>query len=95
MNRSELVRLVARQTRVELNVVEEVVDNLLELVALTLAVDEEIALRGFGKFRPAKRGPTVLKNPKSGEPIEVGPRRTATFVPSTLLKERLNSNSPL
>lgn len=94
MNRSELVRLVASQTSVDEPVVEDVLDGAIELITLTLAMDEAVALRGFGKFRPVHRAETTLRNPKTGEPVVVGPRLSAGFVPSSLLKRRLN-NDPL
>jgi nucleoid DNA-binding protein len=95
MNRSELVTLVAKQSQVEPSIVEDVIDHTLELIALTLAVDEEVALRGFGKFRPVHRSAAMLRNPKTGEPVPVGPQMSARFTPSVRLKERLNGSGPL
>lgn len=94
MNRSELVTLVARQSRVEPSIVDDVLNQTLELIALTLAVDEEVAFPGFGKFRPVHRSARSLRNPKTGEPAS-GPRMSARFTPSGLLRKRLNSSGPL
>jgi nucleoid DNA-binding protein len=95
MNRSELVTLVARQSRVEPQVVDNVLGYTFDLIALTLAVDEEVALRGFGKFKPVHRSEASLRNPRTGEPVPVGPRMSARFTPSSLLKKRLNGSGPL
>lgn len=91
MNRSELTAMVARKTEVPKPVVEDVIVAFLDLVTLNLAVDEEVSLRGFGKFLIQKRPPTKLQNPHTHEPIDVPARRTAKFVPSMVLKERLNA----
>lgn len=91
MNRSELTSMVARKTDVPRPVVEDVLVAFLDLVALHLAVDEDVTLRGFGKFQTQKRPPVKLQNPHTGDPINVPARRTAKFVPSMILKERLNS----
>lgn len=95
MNRSELVTLVARQSGIEPSIVDSVYDKTFDLIALTLAVDEEVALRGFGKFRPVHRSEASLRNPRTGEPVSVGPRISARFTPSSLLKKRLNGSGPL
>jgi nucleoid DNA-binding protein len=95
MNRSELVTLVSRQARVEPSIVDAVLDQTFELIALTLAVDEEVGLRGFGKFKPVHRSSTSLRNPRTGEPVPVGARMSARFTPSSILKKRLNGSGPL
>lgn len=95
MNRSELVTLVAQQSQIEPTIVDSVLDQTFELIALTLAVDEEVALRGFGKFKPVHRSESSLRNPRTGESVSVGPRLSARFTPSVLLKKRLNGVGPL
>lgn len=90
MNRGDLTKMVARKTDLPRDVAEDVIVTFLDLVALHLAVDEEVLLRGFGKFQTQQRPAVTLRNPHTKEPIEVGPRRTAKFVPSPVLKERLN-----
>ena len=95
MNRPELVALVARRSRIEPSVVDDVLQQTCEIISLTLAVDEEVAIRGFGKFRPSYRDAASLRNPKTGEPVTVGPKKSARFTPSILLKRRLNGAVPL
>lgn len=95
MNRSELIEVVARQSRVEPSIVDSVLDHTFELITLTLNMDEEVAVRGFGKFRPVHRQAAVLRNPRTGEPAPVGPRLGVRFTPSSLLKQRLNGAAPL
>jgi DNA-binding protein HU-beta len=92
MNRHELVHIVARQTNVDVEVVEDVLQNFINVLTLTLSVDEEVVLRGFGKFKSTVRPPAQHRNPRNGESIMVGSRRTASFVPSVGLKGRLNSD---
>jgi DNA-binding protein HU-beta len=95
MNRSELIAVIARQTNTEPSLVEDVLDRTFELIALTLALDEEVALRGFGKFRPVHRSEATLRNPRTGEPTQIGPRVSARFTPSAGLKQKLNGVGPL
>lgn len=90
MNRSELVQLVSRKTRIRPDVVEEVVDATIELVVFSLTDEEPVNLRGFGKFSPRSRPAVKLRHPQTGEPLDVDARRTVVFLPSSLLKEQLN-----
>ena len=92
MNKSDLVRMTAKRTSVTVPVVDDVVSTLLELVALNLAVGEEVSFRGFGKFQPRTRPPVKLRRPTDGTAIDVESRQTAVFLPSVTLKQKLNAN---
>jgi DNA-binding protein HU-beta len=93
MNRSELVKLVARQTAVDPDVVDGVFAAMQDMIARTLTTEEEVAIRGFGKFRPVHRKSAQLVNPRTQEPMVIPPRRTVIFCPSVGLKERLNASN--
>lgn len=95
MNRTEMVATIARSQRIKHAVVEAVVEGFLDLLVLNIAVGEEVTIRGIGRFEPRERVPVVLRNPHSGEPIDVGPRKTMVFKPSMTLKDRLNAPVPL
>lgn len=91
MNRSELVRLVARRSSTPVKAVEEVLASTLDLIALSLATGEDVNLRGFGKFKLSHRKPTTLLNPRTLEAMTIEGRCTTIFVPSPGLKDRLNA----
>lgn len=93
MNKSEIVKAVARQTNIEAPVVDEVLASILKLVVLNLAVGEAVMMRGFGRFECRDRPPTTLRNPRTGEPIPVPARTTVVFLPSALLKGRVNGDA--
>jgi nucleoid DNA-binding protein len=92
MNKSELVRMAAKRSSVKTAVAEDVITAFLDLVVLNLATEQDVTLRGFGKFELRTRPPVKLRRPTDGAPIEVDARRTAVFLPSMLLKEKLNAH---
>jgi nucleoid DNA-binding protein len=92
VNKSDLVRMAAKRTSVTIPVADDVINAFLDLVVLNLATEQEVSIRGFGKFEPRMRPPVTLKRPTDGEPIDVEARRTAVFLPSMTLKERLNAH---
>jgi nucleoid DNA-binding protein len=95
VNKSDLVRMAAKRTSVTVPVADDVISAFLDLLALTLSTEEEVSIRGFGKFEPRIRPPVTLKRPTDGTPIPVEARRTAVFLPAVSLKERLNNANPI
>lgn len=58
--------------------------------AISAAVAKgEIALAGFGKFSVSRRGARPGRNPRSGEPIVIGPSARVRFRAAKALKDRL------
>jgi integration host factor subunit beta len=47
-------------------------------------------LRGFGSFRLRKREPRKGRNPKTGDKVDVPPKKVPYFKPGKELKELIN-----
>lgn len=94
MRRSDLVRAAARKSKVKIEVAQDVIDAFFDAVTLSLMVDEEVKLRGFGKFETRERKATKIYSPRGDGEIDVPARRTVAFLPATPLKERLNGHRP-
>jgi integration host factor subunit alpha len=72
-------------------------DEAFDLVQLTLEVLKEsivhegkVKIGGFGKFVVRKKAARRGRNPITGEPITITPRKVLTFIPSPVLKGRIN-----
>lgn len=91
VNRSDLIAEIASRQNISASTVEEVLDAFLSITTEQLQQGEQVALRSFGKFVPRVRKPVVRMNPRNQEPISVPETRSVGFVPSTKLKERLNT----
>jgi nucleoid DNA-binding protein len=94
VNKSDLVRMAARRSSVTVPIADDVITTFLDLVARSLATEQTVHIRGFGKFEPRTRPPVRLKRPTDGTPIDVDSRRTAVFLPSMTMKRRLNDANP-
>ena len=57
---------------------------------LSTAEIEEIELRGFGSFRLRKREPRKGRNPKTGDKVDVPPKKVPYFKPGKELKDLIN-----
>jgi len=70
--------------------VSMVLDNFFELAAECLEADDSVNIRRFGKLEPRHRKAMVKPNPMSGADMHVPARVGVAFVPSDILKDRLN-----
>jgi DNA-binding protein HU-beta len=77
MNKSELIDALAAQADVSKTAAGKSIDTLVEIITAAVAKGEDVALVGFGTFKPAKRAARTGKNPKTGEVLNIA----ATTVP--------------
>jgi integration host factor subunit beta len=90
LTKAELVEEVARVTQLTKKQAEEIVNTVFATIVDSLRTGRKIELRGFGSFRLRSRGARVGRNPKTGEKVEVPPKRIPYFKPGKELKEQLN-----
>lgn len=94
MTKSELIeRLAAKQTHLMQKDVELAVKLVLDQISMALAKDDRVEIRGFGSFALHHRPARVGRNPKTGEPVEIPPKRVPHFKPGKEMRERVNANA--
>src|SRR5271157_2472799 len=69
---------------------EAIVECIFDSVVRSLRVGDKIEIRGFGSFRTRQRKSRIGRNPKTGERVEVPPKRIPYFKPSKELKDLVN-----
>ena len=90
LTKAELVEEVARVTQLTKKQAEEIVNTVFATIVESLRTGRKIELRGFGSFRIRSRGARLGRNPKTGERVEVPPKRIPYFKPGKELKELIN-----
>jgi integration host factor subunit alpha len=65
------------------------VERTLDLVVEALGRGEEVKLSGFGVFQVRSKRARMGRNPKTGEPAAIDPRRVITFRASQVMKARV------
>jgi integration host factor subunit alpha len=68
----------------------QIVETLFEIVKGTLERGEDVLLSGFGKFSVKEKNQRRGRNPQTGDPILLAPRKVVTFKCSGVLRERVN-----
>jgi integration host factor subunit beta len=86
MIKADLINKIAQEMNVSKQEAETGVNLFFETIKEALMRGEEIELRGFGSFRFRQRGGRSGRNPRTGEPVKVPPKKVLYFKPSKLLK---------
>jgi integration host factor subunit alpha len=68
----------------------QIIETLFELIKHSLQDGDDVLISGFGKFSVKEKHQRRGRNPQSGEPITLPPRRVVTFHYSARLKEKMN-----
>ncbi len=70
---------------------QDLVEVVFEIISERLCEGERVKVSGFGAFVVSQKRARRGRNPQTGAPLVVQPRRVLSFKPSQLLKELVNS----
>ncbi len=91
MIKSELISAIAkRKPSLSHHSVEIIVNHILQSMIDGLEQGNNIEIRGFGTFSLRFRQAQVGRNPKTGESVNIAPRRIVHFKTAKELKQRVN-----
>ena len=91
VTRADLAEAVHREVGLSRQDCAELVERTLELVVEALQRGDEVKLSGFGVFQVRDKRARVGRNPKTGEPAPIDPRRVISFRASQLMKAKVQS----
>lgn len=92
MNKSELIDALAEKKGLTYKKAEEIVNIVLDTMSDTLINGGRIEIRGFGSLVVKDYKPYTGRNPKTGEEIEVKPKKLPFFKVGKELRERINKS---
>ncbi|MDH3997895.1 MAG: integration host factor subunit beta [Desulfuromonadales bacterium] len=92
MNKSELVEALAARNGLTYKKAEEIVNIVFDSMSGTLASGGRIEIRGFGSFVVKDYQAYTGRNPKTGEIIEVRPKKLPFFKVGKELREKVNGS---
>src|SRR5215510_11153959 len=91
MTKADLIAIVADRLKITQVQSSIIVEAALRSVVSALQKGEEVEIRGFGSFRFWNRAPRKGRNPKTGEKVDVPPKKVPYFKMGKELKALLNS----
>ena len=89
MSKSDLTKKIAIMLDITYSKAYDIVEIVLQEVKQGIA-EGDLIIRGFGRFTAINKNKRIGRNPKTGKPAEIKPRRVTTFKASKLFKNNLN-----
>ena len=89
LTRADLAEAVHQEVGLTRQDCADLVERTLELIAVALQQGEVVKLSGFGVFQVRDKRARMGRNPKTGEPAAIDPRRVITFRASQVMKARV------
>lgn len=90
MNKSELIKTLAEQKDMHIDEAAVVVNTFFDSIKDSLKHEERVEIRGFGSFKLKDYGGYTGRNPKTGDIVDVNPKKLPFFRPGKELKEYVN-----
>ncbi len=91
LTRADLCEAVHREVGLTRQDCSALVERTLELICEALERGETVKLSGFGVFQVRAKNARMGRNPKTGEPAAIDPRRVISFRASQGMKQRVDA----
>jgi integration host factor subunit alpha len=93
VTRSDLYEMACKKSGLSRNQSVTLVECVLKEITDCLERGETVKLSSFGLFLVRKKGQRMGRNPKTREQVPIPPRRVVVFKPSSILKQRIKSQT--
>ncbi len=91
LTRNDLREAVYKQIpQISRETARRITDEVFEEIVLALLQNEKVKLRGFGVFNLQHKKERLGRNPKSGIDAVITARRSVKFLPSPVLRAKVN-----
>jgi integration host factor subunit beta len=93
MTKSVLIEKIAEKVEgLSKKQTEVIVETIFDSIKEALASGGKVEIRGFGNFKLRSRNARKARNPKTGEAVEVPPKKVPYFKVGKELREMVNKN---
>jgi integration host factor subunit alpha len=93
VTRAHLAETIYAQVGLSRNESADLLEMVLERVAIALESGESVKISGFGTFSVRQKGRRVGRNPKTGVEVPILPRRVLVFRSSQSLRAHVNGQA--
>lgn len=90
LTKSTIVEKFSEKNNLSPTEAKDTLEELIEIMKLTLASGEDIMISGFGKFCVNEKAPRKGRNPATGKDMMLDKRRVVTFSCSGRLTDKIN-----
>ena len=89
MTKKEIVKQISERIGLTQLKTKEIVQQTFDAIVETLLEAGRIELRNFGVFEVKMRKARKARNPRTGERVDVAPKKVVTFKPGKEMEERV------
>jgi DNA-binding protein HU-beta len=90
MNKGQLIEAVAAELDTSKAAASRAVDAVIASITSGIKRDQGVTIVGFGSFAKKERSARVVRNPSTGEPMEIKATTTVGFKPAQALKDEMS-----
>ena len=90
MTKADLINVIAEKAKLQHKQAEVIVNLVFDMMIDALRKDDRIEIRGFGSFVNRQYGSYKGRNPKTGQVVNVEPKRVPFFKVGKELKEMVD-----
>ncbi len=94
VTRAHLAEQIYMQVGLSRNESADLLQNVLERLAVVLEAGGSVKISGFGTFSVRQKGRRIGRNPKTGVEVPILPRSVLVFRPSQVMKALVNGETP-
>ena len=91
MNKSELIEALSKELKFPIKTTQNILDTILDTIVEKLVAGENVEIRGFGSFSVRHYDSYIGRKPKTGEKIEVKPKKLPFFKVGKELRESVDA----
>ncbi|HBG50070.1 MAG TPA: DNA-binding protein [Cyanobacteria bacterium UBA9971] len=91
MNKEDLVKEVAKKTKLSQKDVAEILNATIEAITKTVSKGKKVTLVGFGSFESRKRAARMGRNPQTGKELKIPAKTVPAFTAGKKFKELVAS----
>ena len=90
LTRADIADAIVNEFKVSKFNATEIIEDVLEEIAVALKEGESVKISGFGTFAVRQKNERMGRNPKTMEEALISSRKSLTFRPSPILKKIVN-----
>ncbi|WP_417519721.1 integration host factor subunit alpha [Minwuia sp.] len=89
ISRAQLSEAIAMRVGLSRQASRQLLDMLIDEIADALVAGHDVKIHTFGNFSVREKSLRIGRNPKTGAPVAIEPRRVLAFKASGKLKDRV------
>jgi integration host factor subunit alpha len=93
LTKAQLSGVLFEQLGLNKREAKEYIEAFFELISAQLVEGRDVKISGFGNFEIRSKSGRPGRNPRTGEPVPIPPKRVVTFKASAILKEQINAGT--